>query len=152
MDAVAAQHAFSKLNNHDRVIVMKRAAESSLHPLRIRNRVLRILEGYAASAENRNILMHSEILSRIGPGGDQIVQFRKFARNAPFRAQFFEPTADDLRSMADAMYSFADFGRKLYMHIAQNLEPAALRAEERMLPSFNLPPLPPQLAVLQPVP
>src|ERR1041385_6792224 len=54
MDAVAAQHAFSKLNNHDRIIVMKRAAESSLHPLRIRNRVLRILEGYAASAENRN--------------------------------------------------------------------------------------------------
>jgi hypothetical protein len=86
----------------------------------------------------------------IRPGGTQAVIFKKFAKNPPFTPNFFSPDIDALRNVADSIFLFSEFGRKLFMHVAQNFEPVALSPDLRILPPFNLPQAPAIPSILRP--
>lgn len=141
---------FMTTTNETRANLLKMCLEESAHPARIRNRVLRFVEGYLACAQNRNILMHSQTIPIIASSGWQPVHFRKMSKKAPFKLNTYAPGLKSLRSIADAMHEFQAFGHELLMHVLQNFEPVSLSATEALLPPFALPDRPAVPPILSP--
>jgi len=75
---------FISSNNQERLNLLRMCVAKSVHPLRVRNRVMRFADGYDACTQNRNILMHSETVPIIKSNGRQEVAFKSCRKSHHF--------------------------------------------------------------------
>jgi hypothetical protein len=142
---------FAKLTNQNRLELMYEALDDSDHPESIKEDVRYYLGGFKTCADNRNILMHSNVTYVFGPGDEPCptiardqphgVAFQKWPKNNPFQIDTYELSLDEVREVADAINAFEGYGDRLYWHVVKNYEPAICQAwgirpeEEFVLPT-----------------
>jgi hypothetical protein len=107
------------------------------------------LRGFAICAENGNILLHAEAIPL---GKKNRVFFYKDSRKPPHDSNRYAPSISTLRSIADSMRAFSDFGSDLFWVLRDAYwmeEELGLRNLRKPLPYRpRLPkPLVPQLSV-----
>ena len=126
---------FTKNRNFNRLKLIREAVDKSAHPDAIKKDVKYFLDAYETCTENRNILMHSiTMFTWLDPDADQCpvsnpkqpdgLAFQKPARKIPFDIKIYQPTLEELRSVAEDTKRHEDYGDRLYLHILKNHEPA----------------------------
>jgi hypothetical protein len=117
----AAKAIFARSDNAQRIRIIQGCLSITPwnhrdHPLPYNNRekaaIEHFLRGFAVCAENRNILLHSEA---VPVGKKNRVFFYKDSKKPPHWPNKYTPSIARLRSIADAMRAFSEYGSDLAM-------------------------------------
>jgi hypothetical protein len=140
---------FAKLDNAARLELLKHCFENSPHPERFKKALRHFVKGFAACAENRNVLLHAQAVAVTLAGTKaERTLFFKSSRKPPFRDNAYLPSIAQLRAIADSTHSFAVYGRILGRFIEQTYDsrPVPAGATRILFPWPRKPLLPKLLA------
>lgn len=99
---------FDNATNNVRLDVLRALANHPQHPANVRELLFYFTSGYAICAANRNILMHSHVISRRKNDPPEMLRLIKRTRKSGKENQF-EFDLDDIRRVADEIRAYVSF-------------------------------------------
>jgi hypothetical protein len=139
LDQEVSLQTIAKVKNHETIrYLMSLALPKTAWPAHAQDAVAHFLSGFKLCADNRNLLMHSSII-----GAEAVTVLYK--RNSKGEMSVCRPTVTELRSTADDIQSYCNYGINLFNAIGVRLDDWI---EKPVLPFPwpNKPPLPQLLA------
>jgi hypothetical protein len=97
-------------NNPNRLKALSFFCEEKERDPNIRDRVSHFVAGFDICAQSRNFLMHG--ITRKALSSEKLI-LQKYSRNDFSKRNYLELTAEDIRSVADDIARFDDFGNAL---------------------------------------
>jgi hypothetical protein len=104
---------FARSDNAQRIKILQGCLTELPYIKRDKDAIEYFLRGYARCAENRNILLHSEISTYGNKTKRKRVIFYKDSKKPPHDPTRYTPSITTLRAIADAMRKFAGYGSDL---------------------------------------
>lgn len=127
LPAGARQMLFVKQDTMARLNLLSPCFEGSNHEEKFKDALRRFVAGYAACAENRNILMHAQVVPLTSvETGDVIVALFKAPKRGSITDNLYGPTLRDVRRIADEIHAFAIYGREVGCFICSKHQPDLL--------------------------
>jgi hypothetical protein len=139
---------FQNFKNNFRVDTLRAIIESYEKQPLASMHVEHFLLGFEICADNRNLLMHSEI--ELAPESSEL-RMSKGTKSDPFTRMFAQFDLPTLRKVADDIMNFEEYGHEITIYLDESLR-KQMKAEKTHvhIASLQKPPLPDRLSLQNP--
>jgi hypothetical protein len=135
---------FQKTPTNVRLQVLDQLAARTVTDPEIRDHIKHFIKGYKLCADNRNVLMHSQLL--YGRESDEVFPATKFSKAGKLAS--YELTLPDIRRVADEIFEWATYGGQTVSYAFWKRRPVTPGAAPP--PSPKKPALPKNLEAMYP--